>query len=290
MPVDRLTAAQHVGKRFNHKVADPSESCLAWASVWKHSIFRSVLHHLHHQLIGAQSSSSNGLERFDSARFRTTNKTIADLTNSDSSSPKRPYYYYTDLSSKLDSSPSATLQSLRKQNEELDAILRDVRRPVYVFLDNLDDYYEREPNLWFNSMYGQFRAVREISLAHRSIHVFSSLRRDVYEQFSDEMRLQYYDYIALLDYKKDDLLDIFEAHIKGLDRDLLMEEKGQQTDPWRSFFGNCCQLSNEFVGVEEDIRDYLHRHTYGRPRDMIHMGTVLLSKRPRYGFDFDSIR
>jgi hypothetical protein len=44
------------------------------------------------------------------------------------------------------------------------------------------------------------------------------------------------------------------------------------------------------VGVQEDIGTYLYRHTLGRPRDIIHLGTVLLEKRPEEGFDSDSIR
>jgi hypothetical protein len=296
LPVDRLTAAQHVGRKFNYSVDETRESSLAWATVWKHSIYRSVLHHLHDQnLAGVEPDSppqtgDRWIAKHEVTHPKSQRKLVTDLVNDKSSFPRRPYYYYTDIGAKLDSSPRSALQTVRKENEELDAVLRDIRRPVYIFLDNLDDYYEREPNLWFNSMYGQFRAVREISLSHRNIHVFSSLRRDVYEQFSDEMRLQYFDYVALLDYRKDELLDIFEAHIKDLDRDLLMEQKGQASDPWRAFFGDCCLMPNEFIGVKEDIRDYLHRHTFGRPRDMIHMGTVLLSKRPRRGFDADSIR
>src|SRR5262252_7469868 len=41
LPVDRLTASEHVGRRFNYAVAAKTDNELAWASVWKHSIFRS---------------------------------------------------------------------------------------------------------------------------------------------------------------------------------------------------------------------------------------------------------
>ena len=49
-------------------------------------------------------------------------------------------------------------------------------------------------------------------------------------------------------------------------------------------------MPNAWVGQDEQIGDYLYRHTLGRPRDMIHMGTVLLEYRPRSGFDIASIR
>jgi hypothetical protein len=51
LPVDRLTATAHVGKRFYYKIRDRSETNLAWAAVWKHSILRSVLHHLRDELL-----------------------------------------------------------------------------------------------------------------------------------------------------------------------------------------------------------------------------------------------
>ena len=77
--------------------------------------------------------------------------------------------------------------SATEELQLLESLLQLMRREVNVFLDNLDDYYERDPDLWFNSMYGQFRAVRELSLAHRHIHLFTSIRQDVYVQFSDSV-------------------------------------------------------------------------------------------------------
>jgi hypothetical protein len=139
-------------------------------------------------------------------------------------------------------------------------------------------------------MYGQFRAVRELSLAHRHIHLFTSIRQDVYVQFSDELRLQYYDYVSQLRYDKAELLQIFVAAMSQLDSDLLRYPQLQKSDPWRSFFGDIAVVPNAWVGQDEQISDYLYRHTLGRPRDMIHMGTVLLEYRPRRGFDIASIR
>ena len=297
MPVDRLTATQHVGKRFNYTVSDHSESSLAWASIWKHAIFLSVLHHMRDQILVENDENFAVLqkgerwkEKLDYSRLVEERILIDRLLPSDYALSSRPFHYFTELGDRLDSSPKDTLKTIRQDNAKLEALLNKINRDIYVFMDNLDDYYEKEPDLWYNSMYGQFRAVREISLTHRHIHLFTSIRLDIYKQFSDEMQLQYYDYIAKLEYTKSELLNIFELHIKELDKDLLAKPGIQKTDPWKAFFGECIIMPNSYIGADENVKDYIHRHTLGRPRDMVHMGTVLLAKRPREGFTIESIR
>jgi class 3 adenylate cyclase len=295
LPVDRLTAASHVGKKFNYKTQERSESSLAWTAVWKHSILRSVVHHLRDEILheaalgGATSTGKSWYDEIAFRRMKEQKDTLETLLSNTTVHAQRPFQYYTELGARLDARPGQ-LARVREELQLLESLLQLMRREVNVFLDNLDDYYERDPDLWFNSMYGQFRAVRELSLAHRHIHLFTSIRQDVYVQFSDELRLQYYDYVSQLRYDKAELLQIFAAAMSQLDSDLLRYPQLQKSDPWRSFFGDIAAVPNAWVGQDEQISDYLYRHTLGRPRDMIHMGTVLLEYRPRRGFDIASIR
>src|SRR6516225_1412615 len=208
LPVDRLTAAEHIGKRFNFKVGDPAENSLAWTAVWKHCILRSVLHHLRDEILMGAAQAA-GTSTADTWHAQLMHWLLSDV----SIHPLRPFQYYAELGPRLDARPGE-LSAVRKELRLLESLLQLSRREVYVFLDNLDDYYERNPQLWFNSMYGQFRAVREISLAHRHIHLFTSIRQDVYAQFADEMTLQYYDYVTELKYSKSELLSIFQAGIQ----------------------------------------------------------------------------
>lgn len=295
LPVDRLTAASHVGKKFNYRIQERSESSLAWTAVWKHSILRSVVHHLRDEILreaeqnAANSTGQSWRDEILHRRFKEQKDVLDRLLSNLTIYAQRPFQYYTELGARLDARPGQ-LARVREELQQLEGLLQLMRREVHVFLDNLDDYYERDPDLWFNSMYGQFRAVRELSLAHRHIHLFTSIRQDVYVQFSDEMRLQYYDYVAQLKYEKAELLEIFSIGISQLDSDLLQYPQLRNSDPWRSFFGDITILPNAWVGQDEQIGDYLYRHTLGRPRDMIHMGTVLLEHRPRSGFDIASVR
>ena len=295
LPVDRLTAAEHIGKKFNFKVGDPAENSLAWTAVWKHCILRSVLHHLRDEiLVGvAQTAGAPSADNWHAElmhrRLKEQKDAVDHLLSDVSVYPLRPFQYYTELGARLDARPGE-LSAVRQELRMLESILQVSRRDVYVFLDNLDDYYERNPHLWFNSMYGQFRAVREISLAHRHIHLFTSIRQDVYAQFADEMTLQYYDYVTELRYSKSELLSIFEAGIQRLDSNLLMRPDLRDSDPWRAFFGESVVLRNGRVGCEEHVKDYLYRHSLGRPRDLVHLGTVLLNERPAEGFGIEHVR
>ena len=276
-PVDRLDASEHVGQRFSYKIKDPKESQLSWTAVWKHSILRSVLHHLKDDIRG------KGGANVEPAR-------IKDLIDADAIFPLRPFHYYTNITSLLDNSPRKVLSQLRNDLNEIDPLLQTCSKAVHVFLDNLDDYYELEPDLWMQSMYGQFRAVREISQAYRHIHVYTSIRQDVYTQFQDEMHMQYFDYVAELDYEYKDLLSIFESRIGQLDADLLSEPALLKSDPWRAFFGDCAQIPNELTDTMEPVQDFIIRHTLGRPRDLIHMGTMLLNFRHNDHFTLDIVR
>jgi hypothetical protein len=295
LPVDRLTAAEHIGKKFNFKVGDPAENSLAWTAVWKHCILRSVLHHLRDEiLVGvAQTAGAPSADNWHAElmhrRLKEQKDAVDHLLSDVSVYPLRPFQYYTELGARLDARPGE-LSAVRQELRMLESILQVSRRDVHVFLDNLDDYYERNPHLWFNSMYGQFRAVREISLAHRHIHLFTSIRQDVYAQFADEMTLQYYDYVTELRYSKSELLSIFEAGIQRLDSNLLMRPDLRDSDPWRAFFGESVVLRNGRVGCEEHVKDYLYRHSLGRPRDLVHLGTVLLNERPAEGFGIEHVR
>ncbi|MCP5080288.1 MAG: hypothetical protein GY948_01170 [Alphaproteobacteria bacterium] len=294
-PVDRLTSAQHVGKQFHRSVSDDAEVNLAWASVWKHSIYRSVFHHIYNDILkridGHSSENTEGYMREYEKTQIALSQSLAEKYLKISLGPaKGPYYYFVEICNKLDAGRHQYLSKVREEVQELEELLQLARPSIFVFLDNLDDYYEKQPELWFNSMYGQFRAVREIGLAHRHIHVFTTIRQDVYQQFADEMRLQYYDYVSFLRYSSEELAQIFEARVKDLDDDLLAEPKQRSKNPWKAFFGAAEMIENRVIGVKEHVRDYTARHTLHRPRDLVHMGTVLLDQRCPDGFTDEVVK
>jgi hypothetical protein len=295
-PVDRLDAAEHVGKKFNYQTSDPSEAGLAWATVWKHAIFSSVIHHLRDELLGdmepesEEDSSNEWLSLVKNSPNEEFRALLDKIVSSYSPIPLGPFHYFTQLGHRLDESGHKMLSQVREECQKMNIYLRLARRPIYIFLDNLDDYYEREPALWVNSMYGQLRAVREVSLSHKNIHLFTSIRQDVFEQFNDEMRLQYYDYVAHLKYTKNQLLKIFATHISELDDDLLVDSSKRKADPWHAFFGDAEQIHDKNTDTHEHVCDYIHRHTLGRPRDIVHIGTILLKYRTDSGFLPDDIR
>lgn len=294
-PVDRLTSAQHVGQQFNRAVSKGADVNLAWASVWKHSIYRSVFHHIYNDILkridGQGGEASEGFMREYEKLQVTLSQSLAEKYLKISLGPaKGPYYYFVEICNKLDAGRGQVLAKVREEVQELEELLQLARPSTFVFLDNLDDYYEKQPDLWFNSMYGQFRAVREIGLAHRHIHVFTTIRQDVYQQFADEMRLQYYDYVSFLKYSPEELAQIFETRVKDLDDDLLVEPEERSKNPWKAFFGGSDVIENGVIGVKEHVRDYTARHTLHRPRDLVHMGTVLLDRRCADGFTDEVVK
>jgi hypothetical protein len=295
VPVDLLTSTWHIGRRFTQKWRNESDNHLAWSSIWKNAILRSILHHTWNIIVdstarNAPSMNNPGwLKEYQYQQMVSLRESISKLLDPRAVLPKRPFEYYADLCNRLDKSPG-DIHEVRHDNSQLEHIIDLYDSPVYVFLDNLDDYYEHDPALWTQSMYGLLRAIREVSDLHKHIHVYTSIRSDVFCQFSDEMLLQYRDFVVRLEYSRDELLAVFESGVRQLDDNLLHYPAARNANPWRAFFGDIRTIHNVAVGVEEPIQQYILRHTLWRPRDLIHIGTELLDKRQQYGFTEQIVR
>lgn len=181
-PVDHLTCAEDLGTDFLRRTASPTVGRTAWIAAWKNSIMKACLH------------STWDLLRTASPEF-STKQFLLEIQNllrtPYLSLPKTTFDYYAEIMHFLDSSPVQGVEELRVENLKIKQLLSAVDKPIYVYMDNLDSYYESNPDLWFQSMYGSFRAVLEIVQEFRHIHVFMSLRKDIFNKFDSEHRQQF---------------------------------------------------------------------------------------------------
>jgi hypothetical protein len=135
LPVDRLTAAEHIGKKFNFKVGDPAENSLAWTAVWKHCILRSVLHHLRDGILtaAAQAAGAPSADTWHAElmhrRLREQKDAVDRLLSDVSIHPLRPFQYYTELGARLDARPGE-LSAVRQELRLLESLLQLSRREV----------------------------------------------------------------------------------------------------------------------------------------------------------------
>ncbi len=273
--VDRLTAAEDVGLTFSRRTTQPGIGQTAWIAVWKNAILKSCLNHL---------APGGKFADVDISGAETQRVILSQITNHVTQlvgkhyNPRGPFEFYADILHQLDDSPNS-IQQIRQQNSELKDLLKLKEQPIHVFMDNLDSYYESEPELWFDSMFGLFKCVPELRFEFPHIHVFSSLRKDVYNNFETEHRTNLLDYATDLHYTNEHLLKIFENGIRQLDPSRLrarnwLEKKGE---PFNAFFGPENQwIPCRFTDEQKHIREVILHHSLLRPRDMITLGNMLV--------------
>ncbi|MFA5064311.1 MAG: hypothetical protein WC566_02480 [Dehalococcoidia bacterium] len=294
-PVDRSPFFGNLGHKFYRKHQAPIESDIAWTSVWLHAIVKAVIYDMCR--LGIHSSSGKSmtdskLKDYEEAQWRNIQGEIQQLFGTP------PYYrlktvsdFYKEDCQFLDDAPREGLDRVRHEIDLLSSLYRDFRVPYYVFIDNLDEWYQQWPEFWLTCIFGNFQAIRSVRLNFRDIHIYTSIRQDIYGRFSTEKLTQYDDFISFLNYNNGELMSIFEGGIRRLDNDLLQLPGVKDDNPMQAFFGDVKQIANKIVeDKSEPVDQYLIRHTLLRPRDMITIGNWIIRAKGTGQIDEDTIR
>lgn len=176
-----------------------------------------------------------------------------------------------------------------KELTRIGAIIRGIRRPVAIFIDNVDQFFKEhlksdtsnsvgvlDSDIWYKSQIGLINAVLTISNINGHIKTFASIRKEVILKYEneDEMALQDLGNIIKVNYSKNDLKKIFLRTINRMDEKTLLHPKSLADDPIFSFIG-INEIKNFHTDEVESIFDYIYRHTLNRPRDLMHIGLKL---------------
>lgn len=297
-PVDRLMADENVGKKLWHKTKGSNNRHLIWAVVWKNAIMKAIIYN--HCDVSGEIVNKYDIDVYDEnyenyinvLRIKLKNRLRNLFGDPPYFDKKSVFNFYFDVVTFLEDSSISEHDKIVRENEMMRTMLRDLTLPVYIYIDNLDNYYEQQPELWLESMFGLFRVIREIRLDFRHIHVYTSFRKDVYNRFQTEQLLQYNDFISFLDYSREELFQMFAQGIQSLNRSHLIEPFLKDSNPWRAFFGEDIvnNFHNAIVSEKEDIRQYIFRHSLWRPRDMIVIGNKILEEKGDKQMSADIVR
>ena len=180
---------------------------------------------------------------------------------------------------------------------ELRPQVQQLHHQVAVFIDNVDEAFDahvgdsyrdhhdhftdREtlsPSVWINAQLGLIQAVKDICLPNKHIKIFVALRSEAYDRNQKATDYQNRTYTTKLDYSKNTLEDIFKTNIL-------------QTSPMRLSNPEEDNLFEKFLGIQylphvsvkyssgepiqEHIFNYIYRHTFTRPREIVGMGHAL---------------
>jgi hypothetical protein len=246
-----------------------------WAKLWNRCILRSVASHF---MVGelSQAMLPRNRDKLEEFTRSERGKLLRDFA--------APVSIYRQMDEIVNGHHARNSLVDYLQNpawSDLESILTDALRgapPIFMFLDALDEHFERAPRWWLKCQEGLFfQAVQFLrSPTWNRLHLGISLRDIVYasmmrsehrSRFTSDSR------IRLLNWHYRSIETLLAAKLQRLERDFFVgDPRGTRT--LRAWLG-IETVHNRRRGVQEPVVQYLLRHTRLLPRDIIILGNRL---------------
>ena len=244
-----------------------------WMQIWERAIMRSLASHLlrrpelRQQLRDEQAAElEHSYARLldDVRRPRTIYSEVRDIINQRQTAHQ--------LSTYLDDPLWDDLEDL------LGEILGQCK-PIYFYLDGVDEEFGHAPMYWLKCQEGLFYQVMRLLRDHKlggRLHVVICIRDIVMSSvYRSEHAPRYYNepHIRVLEWDRGSLLYLLGQKLQRLPPSLLMRRAASGPPTIRDWLGD----NGQWPGPEGDgtIEDYLLSHTRLIPRDIISLGNEL---------------
>ena len=207
------------------------------------------------------------------------NDVLAALLNERAGIDKLYEYIATDL--------RPSLRKLRKKNSV---------SQIAFFIDNVDECLEMHTGanlekyqsgllsqplseeVWKNAQLALLLVVKQICQTNKHIKIFASCRSEAFVTNKSPLALQLEDLAIILEYSKAQICEIFEQNINLMSASMLTCPNDEL--PIQRLFG-FTEIPHKFAldGNDEKrkelVFDYLYRHTFGRPREIVDIGKAI---------------
>ncbi len=244
-----------------------------WMQIWERAIMRSLASHmlrrpeLRQQLRDEQADEiehSYGRLLDDFRRPRSIYSEVRDIINQ-----RRTGH---ELSTYLD-------DPLWDDLEDLLGEVIGRCKPIYFYLDAVDEEFSHAPMYWLKCQEGLFYQVMRLLRDHRlggRLHVVVCIRDIVMSSvYRSEHAPRYYNepHIRVLTWDRNSLLYLLQQKLRRLPPSLLM----QRPESGAPAIGDWLGIDNQWLGPDGDgtVEDYLLSHTRLIPRDIISLGNEL---------------
>jgi hypothetical protein len=174
--------------------------------------------------------------------------------------------------------------------------LRAVSSPVAIFIDGVDEYFnkhvesltshssvtgELSPDVWYFAQLGLVEVAYQLRRINHHLKVFAAVRKEAYARLAKTtvMSQQYRGSAIDIAYSPQSLREIFVNNIRLLKSDMLTRPDRLRTDPLEAFLGRPA-VTDPYTHEDEEIFEYICRHTLLRPRDLMSVGERLAALRP----------
>lgn len=174
--------------------------------------------------------------------------------------------------------------------------IKSINQQIAIFIDNIDQAFDihigesfknkdfkksLSPRVWVNAQLGIMQAIKNIHDINKHIKIFVSLRSEAINlDNSPTANIQDKNYITSLQYNKEELREIFIKNIIKTPKQKLTNPNGENL--FESFLG-LNKIGHKFVKdrfeqpVKEDIFDFIWRHSFQRPRELVEIGKNLFN-------------
>ena len=195
----------------------------------------------------------------------------------------------------LDFTPSDLQRSAAETDGRLVPLLRAVTSPVSIFIDGIDEYFNKHiegrpaspsvtgalsPNVWYFAQLGLVEVAYQLRRLNHHLKVFAAVRKEAYSRLPQTtvMAQQYRGSAVDIAYSVASLREIFVNNIR-LEKSDRMVRPERRVEPIEAFLGRAT-VTHTYTGEDEDAFDYICRHTLLRPRDLMTVGERLAGLRP----------
>jgi hypothetical protein len=167
-----------------------------------------------------------------------------------------------------------------------------IRRPVAVFVDTIDEYLEgyvdsddpseadasylhsnKDSRIWIVGQLGICRAIRELLGVNPHVKIFVSIRKEAFNNldYYDRNAVNISSLVVQLHYSGEELSRIFDRNIEAMQRDDLTQPR--EATPIARFIGaSNVMIVNPITKKSEFFYDFVLRHSLYRPRDLMLIG------------------
>jgi class 3 adenylate cyclase len=196
----------------------------------------------------------------------------------------------------LDLTPSELLRCATDTDGHLVPRLRAIKTPLAVFIDGVDEYFnkhveglglspsvtgELSPSVWHFAQLGLVEVAYQLRRINHHLKVFAAVRKEAYARLPHRtaMSQQYRGSAVDIVYSRDSLREIFVNNVRLLKSDRMVRPERLRADPLEAFLGRS-RVTHTYTREDEDVFDYVCRHTLLRPRDLMTIGERLGALRP----------
>ncbi|MBW2739929.1 MAG: DUF4062 domain-containing protein [Deltaproteobacteria bacterium] len=154
---------------------------------------------------------------------------------------------------------------------------RTVSKSVAIFIDNVDECFEADRNIWYIAQNSLIAAIYRLVRLNPKFKLFASIRKEAFLKLKQrtEMFLQYESVSLDISYYKGELREIFIKNINRENSRNLQDKASLKKNPICAFLG-VDKIRHGWVNEEEeDMFDYIYRHTLRRPRDFMEVGGAI---------------